>query len=464
MGGDGLIFHSDREKYKLASGEALADLIARCAQAECVLLNACDSKEQALAIHQHVNYVIGMNRSIGDRTAIEFSSGFYEALWAGKSYIDAYEIGRNAIDFENKAQSSVPEMMVREFSMPELASSLEAPYSPVRIRSPFYVERPPVEEDCYKALEKPSSLVRLNAARQMGKSSLMFRIQKHGREKDYYCISINFRQADFEVFESSERFLRWFCAITAEEANIDISIDEAIDTVWKTKSLANKRKCTNFFEKYLLKRIGKPLLLCLDEVDLVLEHQKVYQDFFSMIRAWHENGGTKEIWQNLRLAIAHSREVYPTLKMNESPFNVGIPIKLPELSTCQVEGLARKHGLRLSKEDLSSLMRMVGGHPYLVRVALYKLVREQSSLSQFIKLAPTEEGPYEDHLRRHLASIKEDEELAVALRNIVSSDEPIEVDSNEAFQLASMGLLKRRGNAVEPLCDLYRQYFKERLQ
>ncbi|MGI8502528.1 MAG: AAA-like domain-containing protein [Hassallia sp.] len=35
--------------------------------------------------------------------------------------------------------------------------------------------------------------------------------------------------------------------------------------------------------------------------------------------------------------------------------------------------------------------------------------------------------------------------------------------SQEAFKLRSMGLAKFQGNAVKPLCDLSRQYFRDRL-
>ncbi|GEM_PF-5898633 len=47
---------------------------------ECVLPNACYSEVQAKAISQHVNYVIGMNKTIGDKAAIAFSVAFYDAL------------------------------------------------------------------------------------------------------------------------------------------------------------------------------------------------------------------------------------------------------------------------------------------------------------------------------------------------------------------------------------------------
>jgi hypothetical protein len=47
------------------------------------VLNACCSATQAEAITQHIPYVVGMKRAIGDRVAIEFAIGFYDALLAG---------------------------------------------------------------------------------------------------------------------------------------------------------------------------------------------------------------------------------------------------------------------------------------------------------------------------------------------------------------------------------------------
>ena len=106
---------------------------------------------------------------------------------------------------------------------------------------------------------------------------------------------------------------------------------------------------------------------------------------------------------------------------------------------------------------------MVGGHPYLVRVALHELARGRVSFSDLLKIAPTEEGPYEDHLRRHLANLHGDERLVRAVEQMINSDVPVAIGTDEAFLLDSMGLVRRRVNAAEPLCDLYRRYFKERL-
>lgn len=42
---------------------------------------------------------------------------------------------------------------------------LEFPEGLVPIDSPFYVERPPLENDCYEAIERPGSLIRIKAPR-----------------------------------------------------------------------------------------------------------------------------------------------------------------------------------------------------------------------------------------------------------------------------------------------------------
>ena len=59
----------------------------------CVMLNACYTEIQAKAIAQYIEYVIGMNQMIGDKAAIAFAIGFYQALGAGRTIEDAYKLG-----------------------------------------------------------------------------------------------------------------------------------------------------------------------------------------------------------------------------------------------------------------------------------------------------------------------------------------------------------------------------------
>ncbi|MCJ8279217.1 MAG: hypothetical protein MJK14_04585 [Rivularia sp. ALOHA_DT_140] len=92
--------------------DALAGLFELCAdEVECVLLNACYSEVQAKAISQNIDYVIGMNHEIGDKAAIEFAVGFYDALFNGKSFEKAYKFGRNAIQMANIPEHLTPQLL-----------------------------------------------------------------------------------------------------------------------------------------------------------------------------------------------------------------------------------------------------------------------------------------------------------------------------------------------------------------
>lgn len=84
-GDEGLVFEDEAGLPKRVDGEALAGLFKLLAnQVECVVLNGCYSEVQAKAIAEHINYVIGMKKAIGDEAAIEFAVGFYRALGAGE--------------------------------------------------------------------------------------------------------------------------------------------------------------------------------------------------------------------------------------------------------------------------------------------------------------------------------------------------------------------------------------------
>ncbi len=98
---NGLFLENDAGEPHLVDKEALADLFRLFSdRIECVILNACSTKSQAEAVAKHINYVIGMNQPILDRSAIAFSKGFYGALGAGESITQAYNLGCNRIRLE----------------------------------------------------------------------------------------------------------------------------------------------------------------------------------------------------------------------------------------------------------------------------------------------------------------------------------------------------------------------------
>jgi hypothetical protein len=457
------------------------------APVECVLLNACYSEIQAQAIAAHIPFVIGMSQAVGDKAAREFAVGFYDALGAGKSIPLAYKFGCASISMAGIPENLTPQLITSgNQPAPSIAAAptaepidsrqlnavpaspavtasspplrLETPEGSVSLDSPFYIDRPPIEPDCYDTILQSGALIRIKAPRQMGKSSLMQRVLAYGQGAGQRTAYINLQSADAEFLNDIDSFLRWFCATVSDA----LGLADRLEDFWKGV-LGSKNKCTNYFQRYLLTTVTEPLTLGLDEVDQVFQHPSTAQEFFGLLRAWHEKGKNEPLWQKFRLVIVHSKEVYIPMNINQSPFNVGLPIELPELVASQVTDLVTRHGLNWSDGEIKQLMDVVDGHPYLLRKALYEIARGNLTLARFQTVAPTEEGLYGDHLRRHLSNLEADLDLAAAMRQVIVSSQPVRLESTLAFKLRSMGLVELCGNDVEPLCNLYRTYFRDRL-
>ncbi|HEY9633968.1 MAG TPA: AAA-like domain-containing protein [Coleofasciculaceae cyanobacterium] len=342
---------------------------------------------------------------------------------------------------------------------PKPVGVLEVPEGPVALSSAFYVDRHPIESRCYETITQTGALIRIKSPRQMGKTSLLNRIVDRSTNQGYRTVRLNLLQADGEKLSSLDKFLRWFCSCVSQELELPSGLSEYWDE--DRGSIVN---CTTYFEAHLLEQINCPLVLALDEVDRVFQSGEIAQGFFPMLRSWHEEAKTIDIWEQLRLVVVHSTEDYGPLDINQSPFNVGLPVELTEFTPEQVEDLAQRHKLDWNGAQVQQLMAMVGGHPYLVRWALYRLACKDVTLEKLLQDAPTDAGIYDNHLRRHLDTLKENLELVVALKQVVTATEPVRLETMQAYQLYSMGLVKRQGDRVTPRCELYQQYFRERLR
>jgi serine/threonine-protein kinase len=336
------------------------------------------------------------------------------------------------------------------------------PGGSIPLTSGLYVERPPIETDCYREIVQPGALIRIKAPRQMGKTSLMARVLNYARDQGYQALTISFQRADNKLFTDLDQFLRWF----SEQIGHRLKRLNQLEDYWKGDN--SKDKCTTYLEECILEEIDSPIVLGLDEVDLVFSQRQVMDDFSGLLRSWYEaaryGDSLSDLWARLRLVVVHSTEAYVPQNINQSPFNVGMNIELPEFNQSQVQELAKRYGQVLSGQQVEQLITLVGGHPYLVRKALYHLRRQDATLVQLISEGPTEAGIYTDHLRRHLLNLQKYPELAEALRQVVMKSKPIELNSNLAYKLESMGLVTLQGNQATIRCDLYRSYFRDHLQ
>jgi len=333
---------------------------------------------------------------------------------------------------------------------------IDLPGSPISLNSRFYIERPPSETLAYAELGKPGSLIRIRAPRKMGKSSLMLRLINQAATFGYHTVTIDFQQADSAIFESIDKFLRWLCLNVARQLKLAPKLNDYWD-----EDMGSKVSCTIYFEGYLLEQIRTPLVLVFNEVNRLFEYPDIAQDFFPLLRFWHEEARRENLWQSLRLVLVHSTEVYVSLSINQSPFNVGLTIKLPEFISEEVQDLAQRHGLKLSENQIQKLTKMVGGHPYLVHLALYHLCLDKGTLQELLQAAPTQTGIYRDHLQNLWVTLQKQPELGTALEQIITESGSVQIEPLMAYQLDSLGLVKLDGNTCIPSCELYRLYFRE---
>jgi diguanylate cyclase (GGDEF)-like protein len=336
---------------------------------------------------------------------------------------------------------------------------IEYPGRPLPLNSPLYINRLRIEELVYKEISKPGSLIRIKAPRKTGKSSLLNRTIACAQSAKYKIAYIDFQETDEILFASLDKFLRWFCANVSRQLNLNNKLDDYWD-----EDMGSKVCCKIYFEEYLLEQIDAPIVLALNEVNRLFEHLQIANDFLSMLRFWHEVGRTVDIWQKLRLIIVHSTEIHLPININHSPFNVGLSIKLPQFTLEEVQDLASRYGLNwIDRKASQELMSMVGGHPYLINLAFYHLYREEMTLQDLLETSSTATGIYSNHLRNHLAIIREQPELASALLQVVTARESVPLDALIAFKLESMGLIQLDGNQARPSCELYRLYFSQQL-
>jgi hypothetical protein len=455
-GEEGLVFEDETGQVKFVSAEGLAGLFSLFAdKLDCVLLNACYSETQAQKISQHINHVIGMSQAIGDKAAIAFAVGFYDALGADKGVDFAYKLGCSAISMQGIPEHLTPKLLTKVSELP----------SPPTLTTNPYVERPPIEKNCYQNILQPGMLIRIKAPEKMGKSSLLNQILAYAKQQSYQTVRLDFQLLENEIINDYSQFLSWFC----KQISRKLRFVDQVDKNWQQEDGTQNDLCTIYLENHVFLHLVSPLVLALDNVDRFFEekYQVVADDFFGMLRYWHENAKetTDNDWQKLRLILVYSTEDLPNLNINQSPFNVGEQVKLPDFNRSQIEALAQQYGLNLLSPQVEKLTELVGGHPDLLKVAFNHLKTDPSvTLDELLSKAATDEGIYHNHLQKYLLKLDNAPELAAIFKAVVTSDLPIRINSpKQKYKLQSMGLIVYNNNEVKPRCQLYRLYFREQL-
>ncbi len=331
--------------------------------------------------------------------------------------------------------------------------------------SPDYLERTAIESRCYEAIEKPGTPIRIQAPWHMGKTVLMDKILSRAKQQGYLAVSLSFRLVQKEHLSELDQFLRWFAAYIGDELKelgVQLELPKNLEDYWDN-TFSSKHSCKKYWEKYLLKAIKKPLVLGLDDMDVIYQNPEIAQEFFDLLREWCEEGKRSHNWEKLRLVLAYSRKIHIS-DIFRSPFNLGEPIKSLEFEPEEVHKLAQQYGLAGKDKQIKQLMAIVGGHPYLVQTALKEIYCQNLTWERLLATAPTSQGIYHDHLDNIYCQLQQLPQLKDAMKQVVQTTEPVLLEWEQRLKLEGMGLVKLEGNRVTIRCQLYRQYFQNHLE
>lgn len=352
------------------------------------------------------------------------------------------------------ADDGAPHAPLPEFD-PRFLEELEAPGGMVKLRDKFYIQRK-ADSRLKREIVREGTTSTIRAARQTGKTSLLVRGVHHAQHYGAKVVRLDLQYIDDERLKDHGAFMRDLAEFIVRKLRLDVV---EVDKLWSGR-WGPQLKLKYVLEDYVLPEADGQIVLALDEVDRLLQTD-YYKDFFAMLRSWH-NSRSEEPWQRLNIVLVISTEPYLLIPdVNQSPFNVGLDLYLEDFTRDQVQALNVSHGSPVREGDFDHLMRLLAGHPYLTRRALYTLVMEQMTWAELFRVAPSYQGPFGDHLR-HLQWLLWDEpELRDALRQVVRDG--WHRDELALFRLLRAGLIKGSGEVFKCRCDLYKLYFEDKL-
>jgi hypothetical protein len=324
----------------------------------------------------------------------------------------------------------------------------------------LYIERDSVEHKCYKAIETPCAFIRIKGPWQMGKTSLMAKILDHAHKCGFATVRLSIQAAGSRVLSDYELLLKWICFNTARELGLNPSMEEYWDSIFGPNE--NYR---DYLARYLLPKIGSGLVLALDEVDLIGQNPGLEADFFGLLRALHEEGRFKKEkeLQKISFIIAHSFEFHLT-DINQSPFNVGLPIVMPLFDLAETLDLSRRFGLNLAEDQLNEMMGLLNGHPFLLQEAFGAIASGSLALQEIFSSVNVKNRLFGDHLSHFSMLLESKPDLKQAMKEVVHAETPVVLSSSNILSLKSLGLIAEEASGAKPANLLYKEYFCRYLQ
>jgi hypothetical protein len=324
------------------------------------------------------------------------------------------------------------------------------PGGTIRPNDEFYVRRR-ADDLVEHAAKRSGETVTIKAPRQFGKSSMLIRYLARCKEAGKRFALVDFQSFTDAQLDDYTTLLTQLTRLLVRGLRLELA---------EIPEIRTQAELTIFIEDRVIPQVNAPLTLAFDEVDRVLG--RPYQsDFFSMLRLWHNSRAEPlSPWESVDVALIIATEPYLLIDSRDrSPFNVAIPIEPQPFERVSLDVLNDRYGSILSPSDRNSLHDLLAGHPFLTRLAFYRLSTGQSpSFEALDESAAEPDGPFGDHLRAMLVLLQQQPGLLASMRQVIAQGS---VSSDEIYyRLHGAGLARRHGRRVNPSNLLYARFFK----
>lgn len=335
-----------------------------------------------------------------------------------------------------------------------LRARIEPTGGALQLGSPYYIERE-TDGEFSDALRRRDSIILIKGSRQVGKTSLLARGFQQARARRARVVLTDFQDLNAEYLESVEKLLLMLAELIADELELSVRPHQ----LWNPR-IGPSSNFERYWKRSVLEEISSPIIWGLDEVDRLFNYPYA-SEVFGLFRSWHNKraldpGGQ---WSRLTLTMAYATEAHLFITdLNQSPFNVGTKLSLEDFTPEQVVELNRRYESPLrTLQELDEFYQLVGGHPFLVNHGLREIKRRDMTPAELVAQAGNEDGVFGDHLERLRISLNRDQELLLAIHEMLRNRPCPTTES--FYRLRSAGVIRGHSTRDATLrCELYRLY------
>ena len=308
----------------------------------------------------------------------------------------------------------------------------------LRQDSPSYIERQS-DHELFDGLSRGEYCYVLTS-RQMGKSSLMVQTAARLRTNGIGTVVLDLTAIGLNVTPE-----QWYDGLALRTGQ-QLRLDDELDDFWRANErLSPVQRFFAALHDVVLNHVNRPIVIFVDELDIVRSLPFSTDEFFAAIRECHQRRAQDPVFSRLTFCLLGVATPFQLVRDSKvTPFNVARRVELRDFQLNEAAALARgfQRPPDVSEALLARVFYWTNGHPYLTQrlcrvIAMDPSVREVRDVDAACKrLFLTPRARDEDDnltfMRRQLAEGGVDRAAALQLYRQVREGRAKVLDDTES--------------------------------